>query len=326
MHKTYEQQINEHVSYLRAQGFDVDVNTLEIDTKEIVRCRSIGQVSGRGQLAYKTTTRKLDNGLLGVGTWYRGDGRGARFQTSGLWPNSTDSQKQETNKSYVQALDNKKHADVARRAYGYWVNASTSGVSDYLIDKNVGSYGIRFIDGSYGRVALIPMRDESGKLWNCQFLNQQKPDVENNKVFITAGRVDGLFYCLIPLVNGKPFGIAESYVTAATCYELTGMPTVCAFSSGNLFAVATILRKKYPNSFIFICADNDWHLPTNTGVIKGEEAVAAVGNSTLIVPDFGDIEPGKNRSDWNDLVRETTFSFTQDQIKNKILTANNNNT
>ncbi len=62
--------------------------------------------------------------------------------------------------------------------------------------------------------------------------------------------------------NGRrSIGIAESYVTAGTCIELSGIPTVCAFSSDNLPDVAKIIRGELrPKSPIILFADNDRHL------------------------------------------------------------------
>ena len=319
-YKTYAQQIEEHVKHLRDQGLDVDTTTLEVDANRFARCHAIGQRSGRGQLTYKTTTRKLDNGLLGIGTRFRSADGWKTIQTYGLGPTANDQlmiQLKITSTAQAQVLVNEKNASVAREAYGIWINALTSGEAAYLISKNVGAYGIRFIDGKYGRVAIVCMKDEHERIWNIQFLNPQIPG-QNNKVFLPGGRTDGLFHCLVPLIDGIHFGVAESYVTAATCFELTGMPMVCAFSSCNLLAVARILRKKYPNSFIFVCADNDRHLKINIGMLKSEEAVKAIDRSAIIAPDFGDVPPHKDVTDWNDLVRVCGEEFARNQIVTKL--------
>jgi phage/plasmid primase-like uncharacterized protein len=142
------------------------------------------------------------------------------------------------------------------------------------------------------------MVDQCGKLWSYQLLNPN-----GTKLFSKNGRTEGLFHSLAPLIDGKPFGIAESYVTAATCYELTGIPTVCAFSCHNLVSLAKDLKQKFPNSPLVLFADNDRHLPSNQGLLKAQEACNSIEWSILATPDFLDCGPSKCASDWNDLVR-----------------------
>lgn len=325
---TYQQQIETHVRRLRELGFDVNELTLRVQEEgkaDFIRCCALGQQSGRGKLAYKTTiASSMQTGLVGIGTWYRAaDGRKDSFQTYGLKPNVNDllmiqKNNTDTAQTATSKADLEKHKAAARDAYGFWYHSPDKGGSDYLDEKQVGAYDIRFRNNKYGRVAVVPMRDINGFLWNRQLLNPKKAG-ENNKIFVEDARVEGLFHALQQLVNGKPFGIAESYVTAATCFELTGMPMVCAFSSGNLLEVAVALRKKYPDSFIFICADNDRHLvDANTGLVKAKEVVQTVKRSAIVLPEFGDLPPGRDLSDWNDLRRERGVEFTKTQILSKM--------
>lgn len=144
--------------------------------------------------------------------------------------------------------------------------AKESGRSDYLEKKRVGAYGIRFLENKYGLVAVVPARDSGGNIRALEFLN---PD--GTKRFLTGSSWKGLFHMLFIPVNGKIIGIAESYVTAAICLELVRIPTVCAFSSGNLPAAARSMHAMFPGSSIAIFADNDKHPEskgTNVGVLK----------------------------------------------------------
>ena len=96
-----------------------------------------------------------------------------------------------------------------------------------------------------------------------------------------GARTRGLFHALQKPVNGEAIGIAESYVTAATCFELSGVSTVCCFSSGNMLDTALIMRKSYPNSPLVLFADDDRHLGErglpNKGVCMALEAISCVG-------------------------------------------------
>jgi phosphate ABC transporter permease subunit PstA len=80
------------------------------------------------------------------------------------------------------------------------------------------------------------MVDEHGRLWSYQLLNPN-----GTKRHPRDSRTEGLFHKLKEPMNGEPIGIAESYVTAATCFELIKFPIVTAFSSENLVAVTDIM-------------------------------------------------------------------------------------
>jgi len=296
-YKTYNDQFMEHFHFLRSKGFDI--KTLEVDHLSIqVRCHAQGTPHyGRGELAYRCTTRKLNNGLLGIVTWFRGLGGEEGYWTSyGHWP-----------ADYYERVDLRHVAPVfdgptAGRVLRFWSECSPCGKSDYLERKQVGSYGIRFRPSiQYGNVAVVPMYDAQGQLRSYQLLN---PD--GSKRFAKGINTKGLFHALRPLVDNMPIGLAESYVTASTCMELANIPVVCAFSSNNLGYVAETVRRQYPKNFIVIFADDDLHLDYNKGRRRAYETAECDlkgKNCTIFLPDFGDTPPSRQASDWNDLVR-----------------------
>lgn len=316
---TYNEQEQAHINFLRAEGVDVD--RLQVGTTDVIRCREVGQIDGRphGELAYKTNSNELANGQLGLVTWCRGRNGPKNFSTYGAWPIGEDASIFSKEAIAQQAeRDLQEHENAARRAYGFWKHSLLTGGSDYLDRKGVGAYGICFRnDDKYGRVAVIPMRDIDGKLWSYQLLNPTADASTPNKFFATGARVDNLFHFLRPVVDGEPFGVAESYVTAATCFELTGIPTVCVFSSNYLVSGSLILRERYASSKIILFADNDKHLgPKNIGLKKALEAkIALKDNVSIAVPDFGSIDASKDASDWNDLVRLKGVAEAKRQLK-----------
>jgi phage/plasmid primase-like uncharacterized protein len=313
-YKSYFEQIQEHLIFLRSKGFDIVELKINAD---FVRCHQAEKYQYRGELAYKTRTAKLNNGLTGVQTWFRGpQGESSSFQTYGLGPSVNETAVQlnqavEPNKS----IDTTKHDEAGRKAYGFWQYSAPRGRSEYLERKKVGCYGIRFRSSAeYGDVAVIPMIDSAGRLWNYQLLN---PD--GTKRQPKDARTEGLFHMIGTPVNGQQVGVAESYVTAASCFELTGIPTACAFSCQNLKNIAVILQQCYPKSRLIIFADNDKHLEkrgvVNQGLVKAQEAIHALaGMPILLAPDFGDMEAFKELSDWNDLINHKGFEYTKAQI------------
>ena len=208
----------------------------------------------------------------------------------------------------------------ARKVYGFWKHSAPSGIADYLTRKGVGSYGIRFqFSEKYGNTAVVPMFDRNGRLWNRQLLN---PD--GTKLMAKDGKTDGLFHKLQEPVNGHPIGIAESYVTAATCYELIKFLVVCAFSCENLVSVTEIMLSLFPASLIILFADNDLHLAeqrkVNKGILKAQEAKKLnEGRIVLVKPNFVDLKPSKEAIDWNDLVRLRGNDEARRQISVKLM-------
>ena len=300
--------------FLKSKGFNITELKINAD---FVRCHQTEKCQYRGELAYKTRMTKLNNGLTGVQTWFRGpQGESSNFQTYGLGPLANE--EVECLKTTVESkhsIDASKHDEAGRKAYGFWQHSTAGGRSEYLERKKVGCHGIRFRSSTeYGDVAVIPMIDSLGRLWNYQLLN---PD--GTKRQPKDARTEGLFHVIGNPVNGQPVGIAESYVTSASCFELSGIPTVCAFSCQNLKTIAAILKQRYPKSRLIIFADNDRHLEMrgvmNQGIVKGQEALISIGGNTILVaPDFGDSEVCKGLSDWNDLINHKGFEYAKAQM------------
>ena len=182
----------------------------------------------------------------------------------------------------------------------FWELSSPRGESDYLKMKGVGLYRIRFRANQYGKVAVIPLQDVRNKLCGYQILN-----ANGSKVFAKGIRIPGLFHQLTDLTDGLPIGIAEGYVTAATCLELIDVSMVAAFTCDNLAQVAVELSKCYPWSPLIFFADNDRHLTENKGMNCAFQAIKQIkSEGVVIAPQFDNYPRARNYSDWNDLVRE----------------------
>ncbi|MBE1237411.1 toprim domain-containing protein [Phaeovibrio sulfidiphilus] len=150
------------------------------------------------------------------------------------------------------------------------------------------------------------MRDETGRLWNVQRINET-----GSKRFLTGGRKAGLFHLLdtpggatsLEDLGERPVSsiiIAEGYATAASLHENTGSPCICAFDAGNLKAVAETVRWVLPEADIVLAADNDHTPDTNVGVERATEAARAVGGS-VIVPPLNEAQKAAGMTDFNDM-------------------------
>ena len=171
------------------------------------------------------------------------------------------------------------------RAMALWAQAAPPAAHPYLLAKGTQAHGIR----QHGDRLLIPLRDGDGALWNVQTI---APD--GAKRFLYGGRKRGLYHAI-----GGTAGvlcIAEGYATAASIHEATRHPVAVAFDCGNLLPVAKVLRAKYPQATITVCADNDTQTAGNPGLTAARTAAEAIGGTVAIPPepfnDFNDAMRG----------------------------------
>lgn len=310
---TFEQQMVLHLQFLQQAG--LEVKSLIIDPPEFIRSRIDGEV-GRGEYAYKTVSRKLNNGMTGLITWCRSEnGQIQTYKTYGHPPRG-DNQKTmpfgaSPSITCPALTEENKYMEIdMTRIQRFWDLSSPEGESDYLIRKGVKPHRIRFRENQYGKVAVLPMTDILDRLKGYQILN-----ANGSKVFAKGIHLTGLFHRLTDLIDNVAIGIAESYVTAATCYALLPMPIVTAFTGDNMQHVAAALRGRYPKSPLVIFADNDSHLIENKGMINAAKALEkAKGNGIILAPRFNKCPKVRDYSDWNDLVREVGPVSASEQI------------
>ena len=160
----------------------------------------------------------------------------------------------------------------------------------YLATKKIRPFGIRQLRDSL----LVPVRDSTGILHGLQFISP-----EGSKKFKSGTAVTGCYHAM-----GRPNGrilIAEGFATGATLHEITGHAVACAFSAGNLKPVAEALKRKYPDTVMVICADDDHATDGNPGISKATEAAQAV-EGLLAVPGFPETRKQQD-TDFNDLAR-----------------------
>ena len=192
--------------------------------------------------------------------------------------------------------------------------ASEKGESPYLHRKHVKAHGVRFEVRANETHLLIPMMDENGQLQTIQVIHPIKRLIEGklkDKFFTKGVSVKGLFLVLGTITDGELIRVSEGYATAASCYESTRctVPHVVSFSDVAYSTVVPILRRKYPNSHIQICADGskDPNIESS-GIKEAKNALEAIRNinCSYVVPTFKegnnkDAE-GKLLKDFNDLM------------------------
>lgn len=143
----------------------------------------------------------------------------------------------------------------------------------------------------------------------------------------------GLMATLGKLENGKPIIITEGYATGATLHEYTRQdkPTVVvAFGRNGFIEVTKTLGEAYPDSKIYLGADNDHQKPLeidpstgkakiNQGLEDAKKVASLVSNTYILVPQFGKDDPGK---DWNDIYVDKGADEFKRQIIEQLNTIN----
>lgn len=186
------------------------------------------------------------------------------------------------------------------RAEAIWESAARIvGDHPYLTAKGIEAHKIRkFMDvltiGGMNCTGtlVIPMRDVSGEVCQLQFI---APNGE--KRFLPGRKPVGLYFAL-----GAPSDvvcIAEGFATAASIYQATGYATAVAFDCGNLGQVTKLMREKFSEAKIVVCADDDFRTDGNPGMVSAT-AAARVASAQMAVPVFG-IDRPDNATDFNDL-------------------------
>ncbi|MCW5599421.1 MAG: toprim domain-containing protein [Nitrosomonas sp.] len=174
-----------------------------------------------------------------------------------------------------------KHEAAAAKAVHLWNCARPASESfPYLRRKNIPPCGARQL----ANAIVLPLHDESGRIVNLQFITP-----EGQKRFLSGGKKRGCFYLIGDLT--ERILICEGFATGASLYEATEEMTVIAFDCGNLLPVAQIIRRKYPDTEIVICGDNDIN---GVGQRAANEAALAVDGLIHIPDEIG--------CDWNDIL------------------------
>jgi putative DNA primase/helicase len=225
------------------------------------------------------------------GCWKRGI-KGKWSSTSFM--EMTDTQR---DKYKAQMLDIKRskeyeqiriRREAKEKANYIWSNAiQASNNHPYLIKKNVKSYGLRQFKGQL----VMPLHDETGVIHSLQFI-----DGDGNKRFLSGGRKKGCYFSIG--VISDSFGICEGYATGASIHETCQLPVAVSMDKGNLSFVGKLLRKKFPDTRIVICADNDIKDDGNNPGFEAARQAAHEIHACVALPPY--------KGDFNDFINRNT--------------------
>ena len=161
----------------------------------------------------------------------------------------------------------------------------------YLLRKRTEPHSAR----QQGRDLVLLLTDFTGKAWSLQTI-----DEAGGKLLMAGGRKAGNFIA----VGGPDYParvlICEGYATGCTLAEIDPAALVlAAVDCGNLKAVATGARNRWPAADIVVCGDDDRQTEGNPGATNARAAAIAAG-ARYALPEWPPAAP-LNLSDFNDL-------------------------
>lgn len=174
-------------------------------------------------------------------------------------------------------------AAAAKRAQSQWRMASADGVSPYLERKQVNAESCRFLaDGGL----IVPMMRYD--VDQPVMVGKQSIAADGTKKYSSGMDKHGAACRLgdVP-VDGDALTMGEGYATGLSVRMALNYqrPFFVAFDTSGLMELAKILRRKYPTSFILLCADDDY-LTGGKGSEKAQAAAAEIGNASVVLPAF----------------------------------------
>jgi len=161
----------------------------------------------------------------------------------------------------------------------------------YLLRKRTEPHSAR----QRGRELVLLLTDFTGKAWSLQTI-----DEAGGKRLMAGGRKAGNFI----VVGGPDYParvlICEGYATGCTLAESDPASLVlAAVDAGNLQAVTTGARNRWPTADIVVCGDDDRQTEGNPGVTAARAAAIAAG-ARYALPEWPADAP-LHFSDFNDL-------------------------
>lgn len=128
---------------------------------------------------------------------------------------------------------------------------------------------------------LVPMRDQTGKLWGLQaFFREPDAELERDRDYLWNSKKQG---CYFPVSgNDEALVLCEGLATALSVREATGLACVVCFDRGNLEPVGKVLREKFPDRRLIFAADNDLEAKANYGLESAIDAARSVGGVVAV--------------------------------------------
>ena len=187
-------------------------------------------------------------------------------------------------------------------------------VHEYLEKKGIKSNYVAKVD--HNNTLLIPSYNEKG-FTGCQLIYFSAENNEFVKMFTSGIELKGSFSPIGKIKDAKYIYVAEGYATAATIFEATGIPTICAWNANNLYGAIQTLRNINPKCRIIIAADKDTKknknpVHDNIGVKKAMFCKSRFANVLVRIPSFDHFD--SSNTDFNDLMHQSDIENVKEQL------------
>lgn len=308
------------ISTLAGHGFDIQ----SLDYGRLKRVKRHGHSQKGWYVVHEIT---LDDGRIALvgsfGYWEGGEkfvekiapGKDAQLSKEQL--EAIRKRRMEDAKR-AQAAREKEIQRAAKEAERVWQASLPTGDCDYLTDKGILPYGVRFTESG---CMVIPAMNNSAQVFGLQFIlpssHPRRKKNGRNKEFWPPGMAMKGHYFIIGGSPDQILLVAEGYATAATLHQATNLPVAVAFNANNLLPVAENLKKRYRKARLLICADDDYLTEGNPGVKCAQSAALAVSGE-WVAPVFTVDRDGKKLTDYNDLMALEGLHVVQKQLEDKI--------
>lgn len=206
-----------------------------------------------------------------------------------------------------------REAAAAERAKAMWGRAQPANDNHpYLLKKGVKAHNLKVgrwetFDPAAGKMRiiseqalLIPIRNSSKQIVSLQAIFEPDNNVlGRDRDYLPGGKKSGGYFTIgMPLtVDGrKTIIVAEGYSTAASIFESTGHAVAVAFDKGNLQAIATLMRERYPDADIVVFSDRDAEVLSESGGTKAALKAALAAKARIVVPEWCGVD-GRDAND-----------------------------
>lgn len=174
---------------------------------------------------------------------------------------------------------------------------------------------------------VFPIQNIEGEIRSLQTISGAK----GFKAYLKDGEKEGNFCVFGEPKDGQPLAVGEGASTCKTFHEVTNLPTIVAFDKSNL-DVAKSFHEKYPNSRIYMVADNDFETERaavaqgkdnsegqqNGGIYEAKRVASEIGDKAyVLIPQF-DQDKDVGCSDWNDLCVKKGVNEMRTQVREQV--------
>lgn len=219
-----------------------------------------------------------------------------------------------------QAEREARWAEAAAEAERIWAGCTEMGESPYFARKKVGPglFGCRLDVSSeaaakWGVQTIIPVRGPDGKLRGLQRISG-----DGQKFFLPGTQVKGSYHLIGSVDPEGVLYVCEGVATAASIHLARSSGVAAAFHAGNLSAVASELRRRFPQVQLVLAGDDDRWTKRADGTAwnPGREAAlqaATASGGVAIVPEF--VTDEGRPTDWNDLHCREGLERVREQLE-----------